>query len=136
MCRPHEEWGAFKGSLCTQRFNRNVRAFAAGHAPKLFNRLRGRSRSADLGHASPRIFGKQGHPSRLEITDVNMGERAECVTLNKGLYAVRSVRVLADILKRMQAHRGKSVLCCGSFVLPLLSLPPLDIVSRHRDLIF
>ena len=50
---------------------------------------------------------KKGTPSRSEITDAAMGERAECVMLNKGPYAVASVRVLADILKRMQAHQEK-----------------------------
>jgi pyruvate kinase len=50
---------------------------------------------------------KKGTPSRSEITDAAMGERAECVMLNKGPYAVTCVRVLADILKRMQAHQEK-----------------------------
>ncbi len=50
---------------------------------------------------------KKGTPSRSEITDAAMGERAECVMLNKGPYAVTTVRVLADILNRMQAHQEK-----------------------------
>jgi pyruvate kinase len=50
---------------------------------------------------------KKGMPSRSEITDAAMGERAECVMLNKGPYTVTSVHVLADILKRMQAHQEK-----------------------------
>ncbi|HWF38508.1 MAG TPA: pyruvate kinase [Candidatus Acidoferrales bacterium] len=50
---------------------------------------------------------KKGIPSRSEVTDAAMGERAECVMLNKGPYAVIAVRVLADILKRMQAHQEK-----------------------------
>ena len=50
---------------------------------------------------------KKGIPSRSEITDAAMGERAECVMLNKGTYAVTTVSVLADILKRMQAHQEK-----------------------------
>jgi pyruvate kinase len=50
---------------------------------------------------------KKGTPSRSEITDAAMGERAECVMLNKGPYAVATVRVLADILRRMQAHQEK-----------------------------
>ena len=50
---------------------------------------------------------KKGTPSRSEITDAAMGERAECVMLNKGPYAVASVTVLADILKRMQSHQEK-----------------------------
>ena len=49
----------------------------------------------------------KGVPSRSEITDAAMGERAECVMLNKGPYAVTAVSVLADILKRMQDHHEK-----------------------------
>lgn len=52
-------------------------------------------------------LGKKGIPSRSEITDAAVGERAECVMLNKGPYTVMAVRVLADILKRMQAHQEK-----------------------------
>jgi pyruvate kinase len=50
---------------------------------------------------------KHGMPSRSEITDAAMGERAECVMLNKGPYAVTAVKILDDILKRMQAHQEK-----------------------------
>jgi pyruvate kinase len=50
---------------------------------------------------------KRGLPSRSEITDAAMGERAECVMLNKGPHAVKAVRVLDDILTRMQDHQEK-----------------------------
>lgn len=50
---------------------------------------------------------KDGIPSRAEITDAAMSERAECVMLNKGPYIVDAVRVLDDILTRMQAHQRK-----------------------------
>jgi len=50
---------------------------------------------------------KNGIPSRSEITDAAMGERAECVMLNKGPYIVTAVRVLGDILRRMQPHHEK-----------------------------
>jgi pyruvate kinase len=50
---------------------------------------------------------KNGIPSRSEITDAAMGERAECVMLNKGPYIVTAVRILDDILRRMQAHQEK-----------------------------
>ena len=36
-----------------------------------------------------------------------MGERAECVMLNKGPYIVDAIRTLDDILQRMQAHQSK-----------------------------
>jgi len=50
---------------------------------------------------------KDGVPSRAEITDAAMGERAECVMLNKGPHICEAVRVLDDILRRMQAHVSK-----------------------------
>jgi pyruvate kinase len=36
-----------------------------------------------------------------------MGERAECVMLNKGPYILEAVRTLDSILTRMQAHQRK-----------------------------
>ncbi|MDF2458831.1 MAG: pyruvate kinase [Nitrospira sp.] len=50
---------------------------------------------------------KEGMPSRAEITDAAMGDRAECVMLNKGPHVVNAVRVLDDILRRMQEHQAK-----------------------------
>lgn len=50
---------------------------------------------------------KSGMPSRAEITDAAMGERAECVMLNKGPHIVDAIRVLDNILQRMQAHQSK-----------------------------
>jgi len=50
---------------------------------------------------------KSGIPSRAEITDAAMGERAECVMLNKGPYILMAVRILGDILRRMQPHHEK-----------------------------
>ena len=50
---------------------------------------------------------KKGHPSRAEITDAAMAERAECVMLNKGPYVVEAVRMLDDVLRRMQSHQAK-----------------------------
>ena len=42
-----------------------------------------------------------------EITDAAMGERAECVMLNKGPYIVEAVTVLTNILQRMEQHQYK-----------------------------
>jgi pyruvate kinase len=67
---------------------------------------------------------KTGQPSRAEITDAAMAERAECVMLNKGPYVVHAVQMLDDVLTRMQAHQTKKVsllrqlnvarrFCCG-----------------------
>jgi pyruvate kinase len=50
---------------------------------------------------------KKGMPSRAEITDAAMGERAECVMLNKGPHLVDALRSLDDILHRMESHQSK-----------------------------
>jgi pyruvate kinase len=50
---------------------------------------------------------RSGVPSRAEVTDAAMGERAECVMLNKGAYLVETVRALDSILRRMEAHQAK-----------------------------
>jgi len=50
---------------------------------------------------------KTGLPSRAEITDAAMGERAECVMLNKGPHIKEAMRTLDDILHRMQEHQAK-----------------------------
>jgi pyruvate kinase len=50
---------------------------------------------------------KKGLPSRAEITDAAMGHRAECVMLNKGPHLLSAVRLLDDILRRMQDHQNK-----------------------------
>ncbi|HEY7322860.1 MAG TPA: pyruvate kinase, partial [Candidatus Binatia bacterium] len=52
---------------------------------------------------------KTGQPSRAEITDAAMAERAECVMLNKGPYVVQAVQMLDDVLTRMQSHQTKKV---------------------------
>lgn len=50
---------------------------------------------------------KKGRPSRAEITDAAMAQRADCVMLNKGPYVLKAISMLDDILKRMQAHQYK-----------------------------
>lgn len=50
---------------------------------------------------------KTGLPSRAEISDAAMSERAECVMLNKGPYISDAVTVLDDILRRMTEHHYK-----------------------------
>jgi pyruvate kinase len=50
---------------------------------------------------------KDGVPTRAEVTDAAMAERAECVMLNKGKHVVDAVRFLDDILCRMEGHQHK-----------------------------
>jgi pyruvate kinase len=48
-----------------------------------------------------------GMPSRAEVSDVVLGERAEAVMLNKGPFLPEAVRMLDDILVRMHRHQQK-----------------------------
>lgn len=50
---------------------------------------------------------KKGVPSRAEITDAAMANRAECVMLNKGFYITKAVKMLDKILRRMQRFQKK-----------------------------
>ena len=50
---------------------------------------------------------KTGLPSRAEISDAAMSERAECVMLNKGPYLDDAVTVLDNIMRRMAEHYYK-----------------------------
>jgi pyruvate kinase len=50
---------------------------------------------------------KTGMPTRGEVTDAAMSARAECVMLNKGPFVVETVKLLDDILTRMQDHNHK-----------------------------
>lgn len=50
---------------------------------------------------------KKGLPSRAEVTDAAMGQRAECVMLNKGPFVVDAIEALDDILVRMEGHTRK-----------------------------
>ncbi len=50
---------------------------------------------------------KKGVPTRAEITDSAMAQRAECVMLNKGYYIGKAVKMLDKILRRMQLFQKK-----------------------------
>jgi pyruvate kinase len=50
---------------------------------------------------------KKGIPSRAEITDAAMAQRAECVMLNKGPYILNAIKLLDTILKEMFQHQDK-----------------------------
>jgi pyruvate kinase len=51
---------------------------------------------------------KTGLPSRADVTDAAMSERAECVMLNKGPFIREAVATLDNILLRMEAHQSKN----------------------------
>jgi pyruvate kinase len=50
---------------------------------------------------------KKGTPSRAEMTDAAMAERAECVMLNKGPFIDEALRTLDNVLTRMRGHQFK-----------------------------
>jgi pyruvate kinase len=50
---------------------------------------------------------KQNFPSRAEMTDAAMAERAECVMLNKGPFVLDAIAVLDNVVEKMQAHQQK-----------------------------
>lgn len=50
---------------------------------------------------------KKGLPSRAEISDAALSQRADCVMLNKGPHILASIRMLDSILRRMQRHQFK-----------------------------
>jgi len=50
---------------------------------------------------------KRGRPSRAEMTDAAMSERAECVMLNKGPHLFQALQVLDDVVIRMQGLQSK-----------------------------
>jgi pyruvate kinase len=50
---------------------------------------------------------KTGKPSRAEITDAAMAQRAECVMLNKGPHVTEAIDALVEIVARMSGHQRK-----------------------------
>ncbi|HSM31742.1 MAG TPA: pyruvate kinase [Woeseiaceae bacterium] len=50
---------------------------------------------------------KKGTPTRAEITDAAMSQRADCVMLNKGPNILGAIHTLDTILRKMQRHHDK-----------------------------
>ncbi len=65
-----------------------------------------------------------GLPTRAEITDAAMSMRAECVMLNKGPYITAANRLLADIIRKMEAHQHKKSALYRSLALATHDPPP------------
>ena len=70
---------------------------------------------------------KKGVPTRSEITDAAMAQRAECVMLNKGLYIDKAVKMLDKILRRMQRFQKKK-----ETILPKLADAEKLLISHDR----
>lgn len=63
---------------------------------------------------------KKGIPSRAEITDAVMAQRAECVMLNKGAYITQAISLLDSILRSMGPYQEKNA--------PML--PAMEVAKR------
>ncbi len=50
---------------------------------------------------------KKGIPSRAELTDATMGQRTECIMLNKGPNITEAIAMLSEILEDMHAYQNK-----------------------------
>lgn len=50
---------------------------------------------------------KKGVPTRSEITDAALAQRAECIMLNKGPYIEKALKILNEILVKMQNQQKK-----------------------------
>lgn len=68
---------------------------------------------------------KTGQPTRSEITDAAVSQRAECVMLNKGLFMARAIRMLNRVLKTMERRQYKK-----SPRLPALYSAPEKLLSN------
>jgi pyruvate kinase len=67
---------------------------------------------------------KKGIPSRAELTDAGMSQRAECVMLNKGDQITKAIKMLDQILRKMQEIKKKK-----ESVLP--KLPDAEKLNLH-----
>ncbi|MDP4115061.1 MAG: pyruvate kinase [Bacteroidota bacterium] len=63
---------------------------------------------------------KKGRPSRAEITDAAVSQRAECVMLNKGPHIIEAINILDTILLNMQSYQSKK-----APMLPALKMPDI-----------
>jgi pyruvate kinase len=50
---------------------------------------------------------RKGTPSRAEISDVVMAQRAECVMLNKGEFVAEALTIVDEVCRRMGGHQHK-----------------------------
>ena len=64
---------------------------------------------------------KKGRPSRAEITDAAMAQRAECVMLNKGPHILEAIQMLDDIIRLMQKSQKRKKPITPHFDFPIVS---------------
>jgi len=72
---------------------------------------------------------RTGRPSRAEVSDAAMSERAECVMLNKGPYITDAIETLDSILTRMRGHQDKK----RSLLRQLNAWKPTDLLGTSAS---
>lgn len=78
---------------------------------------------------------KKGMPTRAEISDAALSAQAECVMLNKGPKIILAIKVLKNILKRMQKHSFKKknelrpLKVARHYVARTFTIRPVELVS-------
>lgn len=73
---------------------------------------------------------KKGRPSRAEITDAAMAQRADCVMLNKGPHVVQAIELLDNILSAMQQHQYKKTSMLRNLHVSELEKTPQPVAGR------
>ncbi|MCB9326537.1 MAG: hypothetical protein H6571_22580 [Lewinellaceae bacterium] len=76
---------------------------------------------------------KKGVPTRAEITDSAMGQRAQCVMLNKGPYIETTIRMLDKILRRAQHFQKNKERPLPP--LPEAELLKLSYAGLHKEIV-
>ena len=66
-----------------------------------------RPRAGNRGHTGAGELAKEGLPTRAELTDAAMANRAESVMFNKGPRVLDAMRMLDDLLARMEGHQTR-----------------------------
>ncbi len=63
---------------------------------------------------------KKGVPTRAEVTDASMAQRAECVMLNKGPYILFALDTLTKILYKTNSYQDKKKSLLNPLIAPVL----------------
>ncbi len=63
---------------------------------------------------------KKGCPTRAEVTDASMAQRAECVMLNKGPYILFALDTLTKILQKTNSYQDKKKSLLNPLIAPAL----------------
>jgi hypothetical protein len=76
---------------------------------------------------------KKGVPSRAEVTDAAMSERAECVMLNKGPFVREAVKPSTTFSGACRRIKRRSARCSGPCKSPTRCSPSLPTAVPSHD---